>query len=390
LLVFADDWAVHPSSSQLLVRQMLPDRPVLWVNTIGTRRPRPTFADAAKIVRTLCQWCRGSRSPADRNNPIVIHPPMLPTFASRLARATNAKLIAGSVNRAIARHLPASPTVLCSVPLAADLVGRVNAKRWIYYCVDDFASWPGLDGATLQKMEADLLQGVDDVVAVSPLLMRRAEQAGHQPTLLTHGVDLSTWKRDLSELPDHPVLQRVAQLPGPRAIYWGLVDDRMDWRLVDQLTEHFSGTVVLAGPQQMNEHEPATHSRLVMPGPIPHELLPHLGKLADVLIMPYRDCAVTRAMQPLKLMEYLASSRPVVCTDLPAITGWSDCCDIVDRSRFVERVTQRAGHPLPADQSHNRNQRLPDETWAAKAAMLARLIDQSEPRLMQRTSARAA
>jgi hypothetical protein len=34
--------------------------------------------------------------------------------------------------------------------------------------------------------------------------------------------------------------------------------------------------------------------------------------------MPYADLAATRAMQPLKLKEYLATGRPVVVRDLPA------------------------------------------------------------------------
>ena len=34
--------------------------------------------------------------------------------------------------------------------------------------------------------------------------------------------------------------------------------------------------------------------------------------------MPYADLPVTRAMQPLKLKEYLVTDRPVVVADLPA------------------------------------------------------------------------
>ena len=37
---------------------------------------------------------------------------------------------------------------------------------------------------------------------------------------------------------------------------------------------------------------------------------PALAREAAVLIMPYADLPVTRAMQPLKLKEYLATDRP--------------------------------------------------------------------------------
>ena len=59
LIVFSDDWGRHPSSCQHLVRQLLfqnrlcchggcadcRDYSVLWVNTIGTRRPGLNLAD---------------------------------------------------------------------------------------------------------------------------------------------------------------------------------------------------------------------------------------------------------------------------------------------------------------------------------------------------------
>ena len=49
LIVFADDWGRHPSSSQHLVRELLPQYPTLWVNTVGTRRPHspPSLSNQA-------------------------------------------------------------------------------------------------------------------------------------------------------------------------------------------------------------------------------------------------------------------------------------------------------------------------------------------------------
>ena len=34
-------------------------------------------------------------------------------------------------------------------------------------------------------------------------------------------------------------------------------------------------------------------------------------------------------MQPLKMKEYLATGKPVVVSDLPACSDWSDCLDVV-------------------------------------------------------------
>jgi len=102
--------------------------------------------------------------------------------------------------------------------------------------------------------------------------------------------------------------------------------------------------------------------------------LPALAAEADVLIMPYADLPVTRAMQPLKLKEYLATGKPVVIRALPATHDWADCCDAVtEQDKFVEMVLTRTREPLDATQSLQR-QRLQSESWKEKAQVLERAL----------------
>jgi len=63
--------------------------------------------------------------------------------------------------------------------------------------------------------------------------------------------------------------------------------------------------------------------------------LARAGSAADVIIMPYADRPVTRAMQPLKLKEYLATGKPVVVRNLPATRGWTDCLDLADTLKVI-------------------------------------------------------
>ena len=89
--------------------------------------------------------------------------------------------------------------------------------------------------------------------------------------------------------------------------------------------------------------------------------------------MPYADLPVTRAMQPLKLKEYLATGKPVVVRDLPFTRCWSDALDLIDcPGAFSEAVRRRLDGDLPPDQAAARG-RLEHEGWAAKAAEFERL-----------------
>jgi hypothetical protein len=85
----------------------------------------------------------------------------------------------------------------------------------------------------------------------------------------------------------------------------------------------------------------------------------------------------TRAMQPLKLKEYLATGLPVVVRDLPATRPWADACDVCDsREQFIEAVIGRLDSGVPIEQKRARL-RLEAESWRAKAEVLERVMDNS-------------
>ena len=376
LLVFADDWGRHPSSCQHLVRELLPRRQVVWVNTIGTRPPRLDRATLRRGLEKARQWLRPARRASGRQpdvapaNPLVLNPRMWPWLSSALDRRLNRWLLAKQL-APVVRDLPAPPVAVTTLPVVADLTDVLPVARWVYYCVDDFSLWPGLDGAALRRLEERLVRRVDEVVAVSETLRDRlAGLTGRPVHLLTHGVDLDFWSDGTARPP--------AALGGrerPLVVFWGVVDRRTDVAFVRRLAEDLPrGTVVLAGPH--NDPDPALLRlpRVVATGSLPFEQLPALAREAAVLVMPYADLPVTRAMQPLKLKEYLATGRPAVVRALPATRAWADCLDLADSPEaFAAVVRRRLATGLPAGQRAARG-RLADESWVAKARAFERRL----------------
>ena len=298
---------------------------------------------------------------------------MWPSFRSRVARGLNRRLLA----RALAAATESGPAsvVVTTLPLVADLVGRVRAARWVYYCVDDFSVWPGLDGCTLQKLEAELAPKVDVAVAVSETLRTHLAKLGKPSHLLTHGVDLDFWRAPVAS--DTPVsLRDLAGVPGPLAVYWGVIDRRTDLSLVKALAGAMTeGTVLLVGPQDNPDPELLRLPRVRVLPPVPYADLPALAARTRVLVAPYADLPVTRAMQPLKFKEYLATGLPVVVRRLPATEEWADCADVVETpDEFAAAVVSRLKGGLPESQRAARS-RLDAEGWAAKAAQFEAWID---------------
>lgn len=375
LVVFADDWAGHPSSCQHLVGRLLMHMPTLWVNTIGTRPPRLSRDDFARIASRLGRWLsefthhHADDAPADL---MVVSPMMWPGFRRDWQRRFNAATVSHTVNRALGPRAAGERRIaVTTLPITADLVGRLDVDRWVYYCVDDFSVWPGLDGPVMLDMERKLAANVDAVVAASDNLARRLSDARTDPTLLTHGIDLDHWQRNTAaHLPFD-----IQGWTKPVVMFWGLIDARLDitWcRALADAMPH--GSLVFVGPTQSPDPALAQLPRTIMTGPVSYGELPTLAAAADVLVMPYADLPVTRAMQPLKFKEYLATGKPVVARDLPATLPWGDAADLVNSAEaFVAAVMQRIAGGLPEEQRIAR-ERLAHESWDAKAKAFARLL----------------
>ncbi|MEQ9407824.1 MAG: glycosyltransferase [Fuerstiella sp.] len=395
LIVFSDDWGRHPSSCQHLIRQLLPRYNVLWVNTIGMRTPRLNMATVRRCIEKLKQWVSGgSRGVTDSTEQThagltVVNPRMWPWFSRPADRRFNAWLLQRQLSPLIA-ELPQPVSAVTTLPITADLPGRLPVCRWLYYCVDDFSKWPGLDGRTMQRMDEQMIQAADSIVAVSENLQHRISRYGRDSHLLTHGVDLAHWgaasERCRNPTRDDAIDFWNRQLPagscsesGPTAVFWGVVDRRLDTAMLTSLSQQMShGNIMLIGPQQDPDEAILRLPNVHALGPRKFGDLPQLAGFADVLIMPYADLPVTRAMQPLKMKEYMATGRPVVVSALPAVLEWDDCLDVTTSpAEFAATVLRRVATGIDQRQQQARR-RLNQQSWSTRARQLATYLRLSE------------
>jgi hypothetical protein len=97
-----------------------------------------------------------------------------------------------------------------TVPNVGGVIPALGARRVVYYCVDDFSEWPGLDRQSILSMEEETLRSVDRVVCTSQALHDRF-RSRFPSILLSHGVDLELF----AELPreEHACIRAI---PPPR------------------------------------------------------------------------------------------------------------------------------------------------------------------------------
>lgn len=135
------------------------------------------------------------------------------------------------------------------------------------------------------------------------------------------------------EEPDSPAEARGALGLDPALNYIGTVSSFVDYEGLDCLIDAFAILVpdfpqlrlLLVGSGTADPMLRAQAVRLglgnkvVFTGRVPRELAPLYHQALDIFVVPRKDLDVTRTVTPLKPVEALASARPVVASDLPAL-----------------------------------------------------------------------
>ncbi|MGH9905836.1 MAG: hypothetical protein ACRD8U_09685, partial [Pyrinomonadaceae bacterium] len=204
------------------------------------------------------------------------------------------------------------PIMVSTVPNACDYVGCLGERQVVYYCVDDFTKWPGLEHHLIDAMERELIGKANVLVVASQTLYRKLIMNKKPTHLLTHGVDISLFAHDPPA--EHECLEGIAR---PRVGFFGLIDQRTDQGLIAGIASrmlHFS--FVMTGPIATDVASLQACSNIHFTGPVAYGKLPALIKGLAVLFIPYVVNDFTDSISPLKLKEYLVTGKPVIATPM--------------------------------------------------------------------------
>lgn len=376
-IVFSDDWGRHPFSCQHIMRHFLPRNRLLWVNTIGLRAPRLCWYDAKRAAEKIRSWIP-ARSTAKAEplpeNLHVLSPVMLPFNTVPGVRFANRFSVVRAV-RAVMRELGMrSPVLLATLPNAADYAGLLDEELVVYYCVDDFTVWPGMNLPGLVKeLEDALLAKADLVLAVSGSLCA-SRRNGRTPTrLLTHGVDVEHFDQRGENL---PLPQALHGLGRPLIGFYGLIDSHLDVDLLSRILDARPGWQILCiGTKRIDLGELEKRPNFRWVPAMPYSELPVAAAHFDAAIIPYVVNAHTRAANPLKLREYIATGKPVVATTMPEVLRFEGYVRVADGPEaFIAAIEDALHSGVSPEQGRAL---LRGETWAHKAERISRWIEES-------------
>jgi glycosyltransferase involved in cell wall biosynthesis len=384
LVVFGDDWGRHVSTMQHLFRHIMPDHPVIWVNAIGHRKPSLNLPDVRRAAEKLWAGARGGSTQAEPGlagagvPKAIIEPRVLPWHDVGPVHALNTQVLVRAVRRALdalGRRRP--PVLITGSPPAVGVVGRLGEAASLYFCMDDFLHLPGVSAEMIAPLERRLLEVVDAVVATAASLTQSKRPASGVAYHLPQGVNYEHFATPQSEPQD------LRHVPRPRIGFAGALSACVDQELVARVADTYRNcSVVLVGPtaREVVDQASLTRPNIHLLGGRPYRVLPAYVQHFDVGIIPYVLNDWTRAVDPLKLLEYLAAGLPVVCSAIPEARKYAGAITIApDRDTFVRAV----GAALASDRAlvRGRAQELARQhTWTRRAAELLEIIRETVAR----------
>jgi glycosyltransferase involved in cell wall biosynthesis len=204
-------------------------------------------------------------------------------------------------------------------PMPAPLmVGAFGERGIVYDCMDELAQFR-FAPPELAARERLLISKADVVFTGGRQLFESKSRHHGNVHFFGCGVDADHFAR--ARRADTAVPSELRDLPRPVLGYFGVVDERLDYELIDRLARSFaSGSVVFVGPVvKVDPRELPNRNNIHWLGQRPYAQLPEYVKGFDVCLMPFALNEATEFINPTKTLEYMAAGKPIVSTAVPDV-----------------------------------------------------------------------
>jgi glycosyltransferase involved in cell wall biosynthesis len=375
LVVFSDEWNGLPFSCKHILRHFLPEVPLVWIQTIGLRSPKMTLFDITRATRKLATWITKNEARKDSvsENLFILDPLQIPYNQVKFVREINKRLVIRTLNKFNRNRPLYQRVVITTWPFVGNLIGSLREVISIYYRVDDFSEYPGVNKNYIICCERELMEKVDLVAASARNLMPDSVK-GRTVKYLPHGVEYDHFalktKGASEELP-------IKKVPRPRIGFLGFINSWVDLELVSATAvEYPNWSFVFIGPSQVPTSSLPKAKNIHFLGPISYDEVPLYAGHFDVGLIPFKTNTLTKSVNPLKLMEYFAMGLPVVSTPLPEVIKYQDHAMIASNPKSFGAAIRTALDHDSDEKRRSRQKLAKTHSWKSRSDQLREWIDE--------------
>jgi len=204
-------------------------------------------------------------------------------------------------------------------PMALPLADGLKPQAIIYDCMDELSAFHNAPTELLER-EVGLLNIADLVLTGGASLYRAKKDRHANVHCFPSSVDAKHFAaaaNGMQEAADQ------ADLPHPRLGFFGVIDERLDIRLLQAMADaHPEWSICMVGP--VVKIDPATlpkNPNIRYFGQRSYQALPSYLKGWDVCLLPFALNRSTEFISPTKTLEYMAAGKPIVSTPITDVAS---------------------------------------------------------------------
>jgi UDP-galactopyranose mutase len=199
-------------------------------------------------------------------------------------------------------------------PMALNFTSHFNPKASVYDCMDELSAFKGAS-TLLPQLEKELFRRVDLVFTGGQSLYEAKRNQHRSVYAFPSSIDASHFGKARNTTID-PLDQ--ANIPHPRLGFFGVIDERFDRELLDQVASRrpdwnfvIIGPIVKIDPETLPKH-----ANIHYLGARKYDELPAYLAGWDIALLLFARNDSTRFISPTKTPEYLAAGKPVISTSI--------------------------------------------------------------------------
>ncbi|CAN5260691.1 glycosyltransferase family 1 protein [soil metagenome] len=252
-------------------------------------------------------------------NLLAMNLPFMPgskQFAA--SRAVTKFLLRLKARAPLAKAPKGSRVLWLQNPAYVRLIEKIPHDVLVYDVMDPFAAFRTSDSGIAAE-EDEVLSKADVVFTGGRSLHSLIESRHANAHCYPSGIDFAHFAKGAAPGPIPKDLEKIQK---PVLGYFGAVDERIDWKLIEQLCrERRHWSIVFLGPLVLIDKIPINEPNFHWLGPKSYDALPDYLRGFDVCLIPWLVNGLTKYMSPTKTPEYLAAGRPVVSTPIPDVAA---------------------------------------------------------------------
>ncbi|MHC4571333.1 MAG: glycosyltransferase [Planctomycetota bacterium] len=343
---------VNPFSSDLLGEK----------KSLARRIPRK-MKSIAKCLKRL------------ENNLYVFSPVFLPVQGKQITDNFNNILLKFQLNLACQSIEIKTPILWVENLRAADMLDSFNPKVIVFHVSDLFSKSRYVGNKEKLKEREESITAKSDLVICVSQALYEIKSAHHDNVFyLPHAVDYELFR----EAADKNIrLAEVAHIPKPIVGYYGTMTANNDIDLLLWCARRLSEvSFVLVGQITSGDYSELVQlPNVYILGKIPYEKIPFLCASFDVCLLQWKMTEWIRCCNPLKMMEYMASGRPIVSVPIQEVVDkYSDVVSVAyNKEEFCQAIVWELQNDTP-ERAGRRTGIAEKHTWDTHIEKASQLI----------------